>query len=37
MRAQQEKSGRLNKEDVIIILLVIGTLLLAIWIGKQIL
>jgi hypothetical protein len=37
MRARQEKMTQLNKEDLIVILLVIGTILLAIWTGKQIL
>lgn len=37
MRARQEKGRELDKADLVIILLVIGTILLAIWTGKQIL
>lgn len=37
MRARQEKGWQLTREDVIIILLVVGTILLAVWTAEQIL
>jgi hypothetical protein len=37
MQAPQGKTRQLSNEDLIIILLVIGTKLLTIWTGKQIL
>lgn len=37
MQAWRNKASQLTKEDLILILLVIGTVLLAVWIGSQIL
>ena len=37
MRAWQNKDWHLSKDDLAVTLLVIGVILLAIWIGKQIL
>lgn len=37
MQASRDKGRQLTKEDLVLILLVAGTVLLAIWIGSQIL
>ena len=37
MHARRDKARQLTKADLILILLVVGTVLLAIWIGNQIL
>jgi hypothetical protein len=37
MQAGRDKGRQLSKEDLIITLLVAGTVLLAIWIGMQVL
>ncbi len=37
MRAWQDKGWHLSKDDLAITLLVVGVILLAIWIGRQIL
>lgn len=36
MHARRDKARQLTKEDLILILLVVGTVLLAIWIGERI-
>ncbi len=37
MRVWQDKSWHLNKDDLLLTLFVLGVIVLAIWIGKQIL